>query len=161
MRQLRNLLVAPLLLLALGFGASWGHSHWTGSWVSRYDGNRGLWSVGIGGGKILVERWEGGVSEDRGWDYGTEPSLVDFIGAIPAFNYSDKRTSFGHRIQYVVFPHWVPFTVFGLAGVTPLVVARLRRRRHLTGVCQACGYDLRATPERCPECGRADSRPRN
>jgi hypothetical protein len=49
--------------------------------------------------------------------------------------------------------HWLliaPLLVLPAAR-TAAWLRRLARRRH--GQCPSCGYDLRATPERCPECG--------
>jgi hypothetical protein len=54
--------------------------------------------------------------------------------------------------RYVWMPCWF---IELLAMILPAVwLYRWRRRRRIRpGYCRTCGYDLRATPGRCPECG--------
>lgn len=71
-----------------------------------------------------------------------------------------ERTDADTRL---IFPLWVPLALTGGLAAWAyrlLVLARRERRRAATGLCPACGYDLRATPHFCPECGRTQGRPR-
>ena len=56
-------------------------------------------------------------------------------------------------VELLVVPYWLVLMVTALP--LPAFAARWirRRRRAGAGLCAACGYDLRASPRRCPECG--------
>jgi hypothetical protein len=47
----------------------------------------------------------------------------------------------------------LPLSALAAIDVVRRIRARWRRRRRMRGVCPVCAYDLRATPDRCPECG--------
>ena len=55
--------------------------------------------------------------------------------------------------------HWVAIVLFGIPPLAWLAFhlrrARCERWRLRSGLCLECGYDLRASKERCPECGTA------
>jgi hypothetical protein len=59
--------------------------------------------------------------------------------------------SFSHHL--VGFPGLAAVMLWTIVLIPTGFMAFRVRRRFQAGLCPTCGYDLRATPERCPECG--------
>jgi hypothetical protein len=59
------------------------------------------------------------------------------------------------RARVIAIPYWVLVATPLLIGAAAAKLGS--RRRHAAGMCRKCGYDLRATPDRCPECGTIPS----
>ena len=56
-----------------------------------------------------------------------------------------------HRVRSV--PLLYPTLIFALLPAYALLPLHRRRKRKKLGLCLKCGYDLRASKDRCPECG--------
>jgi hypothetical protein len=59
----------------------------------------------------------------------------------------------GRRMWIIWVPYWLPALLTAALPAEAIYRIIRQRRRRSAGQCKVCGYDLRATPDRCPECG--------
>jgi hypothetical protein len=57
------------------------------------------------------------------------------------------------RVVAVAIPCWFAVVVLAAWPGHCLILMTRERWRKRSGLCAGCGYDLRASKERCPECG--------
>ncbi len=59
------------------------------------------------------------------------------------------------RMWSLSIPLWMPIALFGFLFWRSFLPLHRRRKRKKLGLCVKCGYDLRASKDRCPECGES------
>ena len=170
-RRLLNVLAVLSLLPCVIVLAFWLRSYWVKDHLAWQELDRRSpsrlpdrgWIVGSGHGVVVVnELWFGtGAPAEPDWKFTWEQ--VDAAAWQPPFGGVMAAIGFGYdgsgpgrqgwRGGFV--PHWFLAALFAAPFVLRLAAYRRRRRREglADRVCAACGYDLRATPGRCPECG--------
>jgi hypothetical protein len=133
-------------------------------WVRGHEGpesinytSKNQWCVSIisGHGTIdicVIPDWK----QDPDFYYTRYPPNV-WYGT--RYSYKNRFLGFGRGEQWPEYGGWyVNIPNWFIAAITAggvLLLARMwwKRRPRPAGRCRRCGYDLRATPDRCPECG--------
>jgi hypothetical protein len=75
---------------------------------------------------------------------------------------ADGVIDYGSPVAFtsVAIPCWSLAAVLALLPAFSGIRGWMKRRHVQSGCCPGCGYDMRATPERCPECGLAPEQSR-
>ena len=135
----KTLTILSLIGLLLSVGA-WVMSYWRMNF--RTEGH----AVGILDGCLLVDSNPRTVFLDK--------RLGGFQGFRTIWEPFYRHYGCPMNNWFLGIPLWIPTTVFGalFMSVRPLPLHR-RRKRKMLGLCVKCGYDLRASKDRCPECG--------
>lgn|GEM_PF-2989246 len=94
---------------------------------------------------------DGGVwLSDQKWDV-----IMGQAAGVQVFDYN-LNSLFGVNSQmstWTVIPFWLPVALLSGIGFLLYRVNRRATEASQSGVCRKCGYDLRETPDKCPECG--------
>jgi hypothetical protein len=167
-RRLLNLLAALSLLLCVAVCALWVRSYLAWDLVRVRTERRWL-HVGCGAGKLMAGTWltadhdlEADMSlrrEVRGAERARKNLALSSAAATyrlhaVGFEYMALRAQKPTSYRMAVVPMWFPAASAAIVPVLWLRRRQRERRRVAAGCCSRCGYDLRATPGRCPECGR-------
>ncbi len=101
-----------------------------------------------------------GVCDTQRWGFGYDlTSRADVLGFIwikgSYYIETSRHGFFWAPARALAIPFWFLLAAPALLLIWLLYRALQRRRHQIAGHCPACGYDLRASPQRCPECGRA------
>jgi hypothetical protein len=116
-----------------------------------------LVSICINSGDLLVdfETCDGGWHYTGTWTHFVDKPVKFYLPRDPLL----RRLGFTCNIQ---IDEWMTHHVAGcplwliavVTGILPIIAIKRRRGTLVPhGICASCGYDLRATPSLCPECG--------
>ncbi|CAN5395265.1 hypothetical protein BH09PLA1_BH09PLA1_37340 [soil metagenome] len=129
-------------------------SHWVGIRVGRLSVIANNWRSYAGlDVRRLNSHWTT-TGELQRFEIDTYPPATSSpLWFVPRYHHRTFSGQLERDIWDVRIPYWLILLATGVMPVNWFRSTRTRKRRARLGQCAACGYDLRATPERCPECG--------